>query len=264
MRRVRLLALAIVALALAATAAAGATPPAARWAMRLALVVALPLAAGALAGLWLPRSSRRMGTSAKVRGTARYHAVLVLALLADLAPIGIGYLLGWTTFTYGDQALEARKLVVLPLALPFAIAAATLGSEWALRARLWEVGSRAGRPREAAYLSMLGGVALALPAVVPGFVVADRRFVVSALAVALAREAASLALFRSGGLLVAGAYRGTLAALEGFALADWYSYYFPMANYVSSVPAFYALRLAGPVAAVALILALAGRRRETP
>jgi hypothetical protein len=74
------------------------------------------------------------------------------------------------------------------------------------------------------------------------------------------REATSLALFRGGGLLVAGAWRGTVFALEGFGLADWNSYLFPMANYVWSDPRMPWLRLAGTATALAVVLAAARRR----
>jgi hypothetical protein len=260
MERVRTLAVALVALAVAATAAIGEVPAGLRWPARVTLVVVLPVLAGAIATLLLPRSAKRLGSSARVRGTARFHTVVAAVLVLDLAAIGAGYLLGWTTFTFGEQALEARKLLVLPLALPFTIAAATLGSEWALHARLWEVAARGSSPGAATALAVAVGTALAAPAIVPGFDVGDGGFVASALLVAATREWIALALFRAGGLLVAGAYRGVLVAIEAFGLADWQSFHFPLANYVSSTPAFDLLRVAGPLAAAAVV-AFAVRRR---
>jgi hypothetical protein len=259
MRRVRQLAFVLVALGLAATAAAGAAPPTWRWPARFALLFGLPLAASVAASLLLPRERGREGSSARVAGTGRLHALIAAAILIDLAPIGIGYLLGWTTFTFGEQALEARKLLAVPLALPFTIAAATLGTEWALRARLYEVGLRAGHAADAARLSVVAGTALALPFVAPGFEAASVGVLLSWLAITILREATSVVLFRAGGLLPVGAWRGSLVAIEAFGLADWSLFHFPMANYVSSEPAFDALRVAGPAAALALV-ALAARR----
>jgi hypothetical protein len=262
MRRVRLLALALVALAAAATLGAGWAPPALRWPARLALVFALPFVAGVVASLLLPRSPRRLGQSVKVRGTSRFHLLILAAVALDLAAIGVGYALGWVTFTFGDQTLEAWKRLAVPLALPFTIAVATMGSEWALHARLWGVGVRQGRPREATFWALVVGVALALPAIAPAFEALDDRFAAAALATALLREATALALFRAGGLFVAGAYRGTLVAIDAFGLYDWYGFFFPLANYVSSEPAFYLLRVAGPAAALLLVAATIRPRAE--
>lgn len=262
MRSVRLLALALVALGVVATFVAGATPPAFLWPARLGLVFALPFVAGVVASLLLPRSPRRVGRSVRVRGTSRFHLLILAAVGLDLAAIGVGYLMDWATFTYGDQTLAAWKRLAVPLALPFTVAVATLGSEWALHARLWSVGRRQGRPVEAVAWALGCGVVLALPAIAPGFRRLDDGFLVAALAVALLREATSLLLFRSGGLFVAGAYRGTLVAIEAFGLSDWHGFYFPLANYVSSEPAFQILRVAGPLAAMLFIATSAKPRGE--
>lgn len=263
MNRARLLAVALLVLAGLATFGAGAAPPRFGWPARLLVLFGLPLAASITATLVLPREPRRMGTSAKVVGTARFHPILAGALLLDLGAIGVGHALGWVNFTHGDQALQARKLLAVPLALPFTIAAATLGTEWALRARLWETLARSGRSREAATLSIAIGAALTLPAFVPGFELADPAFVACAVASALLREAASLTLFKSGGLFVAGAYRGTLQAIEAFGLGDWYGFWFPIANFVTSEPRFYVLRVAGVAAALGLILVATRRRARS-
>lgn len=262
MRPVRLLALALLALAAGATLAAGWAPPALHWPARLAVVFALPFAAGVVASLLLPRSPQRVGRSVKVRGTSRFHLLILLAVVLDLAGIGVAYLLGWATFTFGDQTLEAWKRLAVPLALPFTIAVATLGAEWALHARLWSVGRRRGGSGEALLWTLACGVALSLPAIAPGFEARDDGFVAAALATALVREAAALVLFRAGGLFVAGAYRGTLAAVDAFGLNDWHGFYFPLANYVSSEPAFHLLRVAGPLAALVLIAATARPRGD--
>jgi len=258
--RLRWLALSLAALGAVATLGAGWAPAEWRWPVRLAVIFVVPMIAGVVATLWLPRSAKRLGSSARVLGTARFHLVIAAAVLLDLAVIGLGYALDWATFTYGEQTLEAWKKLAVPLALPFTVAVATLGTEWALHARLWEV---AARERGAAWATTLAvglGVGLALPGIAPGFVAADGAYLLSALVVAALNEATALALFRSGGLFVAGAYRGTLLAISGFGLADWSSFWFPLANYVSSVPAFYALRAVGPLAAL-LFVAWATRRR---
>jgi hypothetical protein len=260
MSRVRTLGAALAALALAAVLLAGWAPPALRWPARLGLLFGLPLLAAIAATIALPRSAKRLGSSARVAGTGRYALLLGAAIAVELGAIGAGYGLGWATFTFGDATLEAWKLAAVPLALPFAIAAATLGTEWALHARLWTVAARESSPEAASFLAVGLGVALALPGIVPGFDVVDSAYVGSAVAVALLREATALRLFRSGGLFVAGAYRGVLVAIEAFGLADWYSFWFPVANYVSSVPTFYSLRTLGAAAALALVLAATRRR----
>jgi hypothetical protein len=262
-RRARLLALVLAALALAATAATGVVSPGFAWPMRLALLFALPLAVSIAATVLLPREPGREGASIRVAGTARFHPLIALALVLDLGAIGAGYALDWATLADGDAALEARKLVVLLLALPLTIAAATLGTEWALRARLWETLARAGRRREAALLSIAAGVLLCLPALVPGFEVADPAYVASGLAVALLREATAIVLFRAGGLFVVGAWRGTLVALETFGLGGGHGDDFPLANFVSSEPRFYLLRVAGAVLALVAVV-VAERRWRHP
>ncbi len=261
-RRARQLAALLVALAAAATWACGQTAPALLWPARLALLFLLPFAASIAATLLLPREPRREGASARVAGTARFHLLVALAIALDLGAIGVGYGLGWATLTYGEQALQAHKLLAVPLALPFTIAAATLGIEWALHARLWESLAHAGRRAEGTALALAAGVALSLPALMPGFRVDEPWFVVAAVALALLREATALALFRAGGLFVAGAWRGTIVAFEAFGLGDWSSFYFPMANYVTSEPRFYLLRVAGGAAALLAVLALTRKRRE--
>lgn len=262
MRPVRLLGLALVALAAVTVFAAGAAPPALGWPLRLAIVFALPFAAGVVASLLLPRSPQRLGRSVRVRGTLRFHPLILGAVLLDLGAIGLAHALGWVTFTYGDQTLHAWKGLAVLLALPFTIAVATMGYEWALHARLWGVGVRQGRRREATCWALAAGVALASPTFLPGFVVAERGFVAAALVVALSREATALLLYRAGGLFPAGAYRGTLLAVDAFGLGDWYGFFFPLANYVSSEPWFYLLRVAGPLLALGLVAAIARPRRD--
>ena len=259
MPRARTLALVLVLLGGAATVGCGFVPRALLWPARLALLFALPFAASIAATLLLPRESGREGASVKVAGTSRFLPVIALALALDLGAVGAGYGLGLVGFASGARALEPLKLLVVPLALPFTIAAATLGTEWALHARLWESLSRAGRPREATFAALAAGVALAVPALAPGFGADAAVFVAAGVTLALLREATALALFRAGGLFVAGAWRGALVGLEAFALGDRSSFFLPLVSYASE-PRFYLVRVAGGVAALIVVLAACRRR----
>ena len=254
--RARALAALLVALGALVTLAVGLVPSAGRWPARLALLFLLPLAASVAATRLLPREPEREGASVQITGTARFLPILAAAIALDALPFGIGRLLGWTNVAWAD--FSGRRWAAVVLAIPLTIAAATLGSEWALRARLWEVVERAGRRREAALLSCGAGALLALPAIAPGFVAATAPYAAAALATALLREATALALFRRGGLFVAGAWRGTLIAFEAFALGDARAFWSPLAHLESSQPRFYLLRVAGPLAA--LVVAVLGAR----
>ena len=260
MPRARTLFLVLVLLGVAATVGCGVVPRALLWPARLALVFGLPFAASIAATLLLPRESGREGASVKVAGTSRFLPVIALAIALDLGAVGAGFGLGLVSFAFGAQAHEPFKLFVAALALPFTIAAATLGTEWALHARLWESLSRAGRPREATLAALAAGVALAVPASAPGFSAHDNVFVAAGVTLALLREATALALFRAGGLFVAGAWRGALVGLEAFALGDRSSFLLPLATYVSSEPRFYLVRVAGGAAALLVVLGACRRR----
>jgi hypothetical protein len=181
-------------------------------------------------------------------------------ILLDVGTIAAGYLLGWATFTYGDQSLEAGKLWLPLWALPLALAAG-LAAERGLRAGLWRALAAAGSPRSATLASVAGGVALALPAILPRWQVADPGYVAAAVAAAAAREAALVAVYRRGGLILAGGARGILLFVDAFGINDWYAAWFPAAQYVSSEPAFYRLR-AGGAALGAALLVLGLRRRR--
>jgi hypothetical protein len=261
MRRARALALVLVALAAAATLSCGRVAWAGQWPARLALVFVLPFAASVAASLLLPREPARQGASVKVSGTARFLPIIGVAILLDLGAVGAGYALGFLGFARGDPTLETQKFLVL-LALPFTFAATTLGTEWALRARLFDAPRHAGQPGEVALLSIAAGTALALPAIVPGFEVVDVAFVAGALAVAGLREATALFLFRGGGLFVAGAWRGALVAVEAFALGDAHAFYLPATHYLASDPRFYWIRAAGALLAFAFVFVFAERRPE--
>jgi len=173
-------------------------------------------------------------------------------LSLDLGTIGAGYLLGWATFTYGDQTLEAGKLWLPLWALPLAVGAGLL-AERGLRAGLWRTLAAGGAPVWAGLLSAAAGMTLAMPAVVPRWQIADPAYVAAAVVVAAAREAALIEVYRRGGLLPAGGLRGILLFVDAFAVNDWYAAWFPAAQYVSSEPAFYGLRALGAALGAGLL-----------
>ncbi len=262
MRPVRRLALALLILALAATVLAGFSTLATRWPLRLGVLLFLPILAGWIGSALLPRSARRLGQSARVRGTARFHLLIALAVVLDPLAFVVGRLLGWVSLAAPAPPQLGWRLLALAVAPPLTIAAATLGSEWALRARLWSVGARLGRGLEAGVLSVLCGAALTLPALAPGFGLGERSTMLYAgIGVALLRQTVALALFRGGGLFVAGAYSGSLAALDGFGIGERTSLYAPLLRFTPVHPGFEILRLLGPAVAL-VVVALAARRQK--
>ena len=112
---------------------------------------------------------------------------------------------------------------------------------------------RAGGPPPPGLLTLLCGTALALPTVAPGFSFAEPGFVAAALVTALAREIGSTVLYRASGLVAAGLFRGTLAFVDFYLIADWLAPVFPSANYVTSGGSFYLLRAASPLVAALLL-----------
>jgi hypothetical protein len=224
-------------------------PPRGAWGRDL-LLFGVPVlvsgAAFALLGSGLRRTDRPPG-----RSWPRLVAIGGAALLCDLAPIGIGYALGWVTFTWGDQRLEATKLW-LPLWLPLCVAAGIWGWELGLRRGLYRAWVARGSAWVAGGVSALAGLALALVFILPGFEVPDPAFASAALATVGAREVLFVLFYRASGLLAAGFLRGFLVFVDAFVINDWYSAFFPMANYVSSEPLFYLLRASGPLAGVAI------------
>ncbi len=244
-----LLALGIVAILLAGAVPASLRGPAAWGALFL-----VPLIAGAL-GTALVRPWRRPSARAEVQVPTLPHAPMVVALiLIDGAALGLGHALGWVSFSPAGAALSPLRLAVGVLALPAVMFVAVIGSEWALRARLYAAWAALGRPRTGAAAAVLAGVALAAAAVVPGFRLADRAFVVAALTCLAAREIAAVALYRRAGVLLSGTFRGAIAGLEALVLGDRLAAWAPAATYAASAPEFYALRAATAVAAAALAL----------
>jgi len=189
---------------------------------------------------------------------------LGVAIAVDLAPIGIGYRLDWLTFTYGDQQLAATRVTTALWALPLLVLVAIRFYERTLRGGLFRSVQESWGTGTAWTLALLCGTALALPTIAPGFSFSEPTFVAAALVTAFAREIGCTVLYRASGLVAAGVYRGTLAFIDFYLIADWLAPVFPSANYVTSVDSFYLLRAASPlVAALLLARGLHGRRSAT-
>lgn len=225
--------------------------------LRMALLWALP-AAVFLCGRFTFGRGRAPHSFAAALRRLPWIAV---AIGLDLAPIGAGFLLDWLTFTYGDQTLAATRARTALWALPLLVVVGIRFWEGTLRGALYE-GAKANLGGRAAFALSLGaGVLLALPALAPGFVPLETPFFAAGVATALCRESVTLLLYRDAGLVAAGLYRGLLAYVDGYGIHDWSSPLFPSANYVTSTDQFYLLRVAGPLAALALIaFALRSRR----
>jgi len=235
-------------------------------ALRLFLVWALPGLIFLCGMLTRPKRAAHRGAPAVPAALPvvsalgrRWSTLLVwigVAIAVDLAPIAIGYRLGWLTFTYGDQHLAASRASTALWALPLLVLVAIRFYERTLRGQLYRLAEASWGPRAAWTLSLLCGTALALPALVPGFSMSAPDFVAAALVTAFAREVGCTVLYRASGLVAAGLYRGILAFVDFYLIADWLAPVFPSANYVSSVDSFYLLRAASPLVA-ALVLARA-------
>ncbi len=163
-------------------------------------------------------------------------------------------------FDPAGRQLAATALWALPLCLVLGI----WGWERALRGAVYTGWRRRLAAPAALSLSVLTGLVLALPPVLPVGEIRDLPFVAAALAAVLCREISFALLFsRGGGLLVAGLYRGFLWFVEAFVITDWYSLYFPAYNYVAGGPLFYAARVASALLGLGIILAVARPGRET-
>lgn len=179
-----------------------------------------------------------------------------LALVVDYGFLGAGHLLGWITFTYGDQQLSGHPFRAMAWGLPLCLAIGLFGWEWALRRTL--LVSWAGHvPRPAALaISCVAGLALTAPSIVPGLSVPDPAFVAASFLVVACREVSFGLVFLSGaGLPAAGLYRGLLIYIDAFLIADWYGLWFPLANFTTSEPEFYVLRGATSVLATCVVAA---------
>lgn len=221
----------------------------------------LPLVAAVLASSvfsrW-PGFAGRRGTRGGGRAVRwaplRLAPWLLAAVVADFSFLGAGHLLGWVTFTFGDQGFSGHPARTLLWGLPLCLLIAILGWEWTLRGTLLTAWAE-GMPRPfAVLLSTVSGVLLAAPLIVPGLEVPDPHYVLAAFLTAACREVSFALVFLSGaGLVAAGLYRGLLLYLDAFAINDWYSVHFPAANFTSSEPAFYLLRSMSAVLSAALV-----------
>lgn len=186
-------------------------------------------------------------------------AVAVLAFGADQSFLGVSEWTGWATFASSGQ----RPGITTLAALPFCLVLAIWGWERALRGSVYTGWRRMLERPGAIAVSAVAGLALSLPAILPGGEVRDWAFVGASLVTLLCREISFALLFcRGGGLLVAGLYRGALWFLEAFMVHDWNSLYFPAWNYVTSGPAFYAVRAASALLSLGIVVLLTKRRRE--
>lgn len=235
---------------------------------RNAVLWGIPALAFVLSLVFFPRL-RRPPDDDPV-GPARRRLVLLagcaVALLADQSFLGFGYLTDWATFTSAAQEPAAGPRAVTALwALPLCLVLGIWGWERALRGAVY-TGWRRRLPVPAALaISVVAGLVLALPPILPVGEVRDLPFAAAALTAVLCREVSfSLVFIRGGGLLVAGLYRGVLWFVEAFLVHDWYSLYFPASNYVAGDPLFYAARAVSALLGLAVIVAVArpGRREE--
>ena len=228
-------------------------------AYRRAVLWGLPVAALVLSLILHPRLSKPANDlPGPLARRFALLAVAVLAFGADQSFLGVSYWTGWATFTSG-RPLDVTALAALPLCLVLAI----WGWERALRGSVY-TGWRRRLDRPAAIaVSAIVGLALSLPAVLPGGEVRDWAFVGASLLTVLCREVSFALLFsRGGGLLVAGLYRGAHWFVEAFVVHDWNSLYFPPYNYVTSGPAFYAVRAASALLALGVVAVMTRRRPE--
>ncbi len=221
----------------------------------------IPVAALVLSFVLFPRLARPSGDLPG--GPARRRLVLLAAcaaaLLADHSFLAFGVLSEWGTLTQGSEGLAGRQLGVTALwALPLCLALGIWGWERALRGAVYTGWRRRLEAPAALSISIVAGLALALPPILPAGEVRDFPFVAATLAAVLCRETSFAIVFaRGGGLLVAGLYRGLLWFVEAFVITDWYSLYFPAYSYVAGNSLFYAARAASALLGLALILAVA-------
>ncbi|PYT36625.1 MAG: hypothetical protein DMF52_06395 [Acidobacteria bacterium] len=179
----------------------------------------------------------------------------VTALVVDYSFLGIGHLLGFITFTYGDQGLSGHPFRAMAWGLPLCLGLGVFGWEWTLRRTLYVswIGHVA-RPA-ALLISCAVGVALMAPSITPGLEIPDGSYVAASFLAVACRELSFGLIFASGaGLPAAGLYRGLIIYMEAFLIADWYSVFFPMANFTTSEPAFYLVRGATAILAAGVIV----------
>lgn len=239
MTRTILLTLLLLALGLALASPVAADLARNAEVFRQVVLWGLPGAALLLAFLFQPSIAR----------TASPRPILLagcaIAFLIDQSFLGVGYVTKWATFSFGAQELAGGRLALHALwALPACLVLGIWGWERALRGAVYAGWRSRMHWAGAASLSILAGVALGLPAILPGGEVRDAAFVAASLVAFLAREISLVRLFARGGLLAAGLYRALFSFTEAFVINDWYSVYFPSYDYVAGAPAFYVARAA--------------------
>ncbi|HET8947029.1 MAG TPA: hypothetical protein VFQ07_08595 [Candidatus Polarisedimenticolia bacterium] len=219
----------------------------------------------AFAGPPLPARDARLVASASApffSPALRILPWMAGAFLLDQSFMGIAHLLGWVSFTYGDQNLAAHPLKTVLIGVPACLLLGSIGTERALRSGVLDgAAKRWGMPAGLA-LSVAAGLALTVPALVGAGEFGDPSFVAAALVVALVREIGFCLIYlRGGGLPLAGLGRGLLMFFEGRIITDVESLFLPLAQYTTSEPRFDLLRAATAVAA--LLLVIWGCRRST-
>jgi hypothetical protein len=212
----------------------------------------------AFAGPSLPaRDARRVASAAApfFSPALRILPWMAGAFVLDQSFLGIAHLLGWVTFTYGDQNLAAHPLKTVLIGLPACLLLGTLGTERALRSGILDGAAKTWGTPAGVALSMAAGLLLAVPALVAAGEFGDPGFVAAGLAVTLVRESGLVLIYlRGGGLPLAGLGRGLLMFFEGRIITDVESLFLPLAQYTTSEPRFYLLRVATAVVAVSLVV----------
>jgi hypothetical protein len=216
----------------------------------------LPVAAMFFAALLFPRLPASTGRPTTWRTALRLAPFCGLALLADFSYLGVGHLLDWVTFTFGDQQLSGHPGVAVARGLPLCLLVGVIGWERALRGGVLSGWAGTIGTLPAAAISVVAGVALASPGILLGTAFYDAPYVAAAFAVAACHEIAYSIIFLSGGgLLLAGLTHGLLYFLEGFVITDVNSLFFPLSNYTTSEPRFYLLRGGAALAGAAVVAA---------
>jgi hypothetical protein len=219
----------------------------------------LPLAAMFFAALLFPRLPASTDRPTSWRTALRLAPFCGLALLADFSYLGVGHLLDWVTFTFGDQQLSGHPGAAVARGLPLCLLVGVIGWERALRGGVLSGWAGAIGTVPAAALSVITGMALAAPGILLGTAFYDPPYIAAAFAVAAWHELAYVIVYLSGGgILLAGLYHGLLYFLEGFVITDVNSLFFPLSNYTTSEPRFYLLR-AGAALAGAVVVAAGAR-----
>jgi hypothetical protein len=212
----------------------------------------LPLIALLAALLFAPPLAKAVADRASARRMLPWAGAV---FAADQSFIGLAYLCGMVSFTYGAQTLMEHPFRALTWGLPVCLLLAAFGTERALRAVL-PSGASAGTMT----FSILCGTVAALPPILRGSPFVGAPFVAAGIATALLRETALLLLYLGGGgLVVSGLLRGAFMYLERFVITDTDSLWFPMAQVATSDPRFYLLR-AGTAAAALTVAAWSMRR----